>query len=368
MRNIAVSRSFVSLAAAFVIFLSGCASVEQWWDFPEGGITGAEEAAQAEQAAAQTKPDAEDEDPPAVQAAGVPPSAQSERNYTFSVSPQGGLLWGQGEEQVYRDSSSDDLLSQLLWDMKPLWYLGAALDFSQREPSKKWGGFATLSAKFGIPAETGSMEDRDWQAPGPELTNYSWHNNNTESAIILDLTGGINIPLKSLFVLRFSLGLSYLHFSWAARDGYYLYGIGTDRYGSVSGAVISYSQDWLLLPFGVSFAILPGSRFSGSLHFSAGPALIFIGRDTHHRRNLMFLDNISGGYTLEPGAELLFSPHERVSLGLHFSWRSITASPHGESYYATLTGGSPGDFVYLDNLAGGLFQTLDLGLGVKIHF
>jgi outer membrane protease len=383
MGNIAVFRSFVSIAAALVIFLSGCATVavEQWWDFPEGGIAEAAAvaqaahaaaAAEAAEAAAQTRPDAEDDGPPAAQAAEVP----AERIYAFSISPLAGFFWGQGEEQVYWNNYSDDLLSQLLWDLKPLWYLGVALDFSQREPLKKWGGFASLSAKFGIPVETGGMEDRDWQIPGSAvLTNYSWHHNNTDSTIVLDLTGGISIPLKSLFALRFSLGLSYLHFAWTARDGYYLYGVGgySPPYGTVSGAVISYSQDWLLLPFGVSFAILPGSRFSGSLYFSAGPALRFIGRDTHHQKvnsgyYSEYVDSISGGYTFEPGGELLFSPNGHVSLGLQLSWRSITAASHGESYAAITGPGYPGNFVYLGNYAGGLFKAFDLGLGVKIRF
>jgi outer membrane protease len=303
------------------------------------------------------------------------------------VTPLAGFFWGQGEEQVYRNNYSDDLLSQLLWDIKPLWYLGAALDFSQREPLKNWGGFATLSAKIGISAETGSMKDRDWLTSwsGPELTNYSWHHNNTESAIVLDLAAGISIPLRSLFALRLSLGLSYLHFAWAARDGYYRYGVGPDinnHYAPildttpkipVSGAVISYSQDWLLLPFGLSFAIFPGSRFSGSLYFLAGPALKFAGKDTHHQKvnsgkYSEYVDSMSGGYTLEPGGEFLFSPNERLSLGLHLSWRSITAAPHGESYGAITGPSYPGNFVYFGNYAGGLFKALDFGMSVKIGF
>jgi outer membrane protease len=295
--------------------------------------------------------------------------------YAISVSPLAGILWGQGEEQVYWSATADDLISQLLWDIKPLWYTGAALDFSQREPLKNIGFFITVTAKFGIPMETGSMEDRDWMIHGV-LTNYSWHHNNTSSAIILDLAAGISIPLRPLFALRFSLGFSYLNFSWAGYDGYRRYGndnvypaqpiVDSTPKKYYSGVVISYSQEWLLLPFGFSFAIMPGRLFSGSLFFSAGPVLSFTGEDTHHTRSppRLFLDSITGGYTIEPGAEFLFSPFEHFSLGLRFSWRDLAADPHGKSYYAD-TGDS---YSFIGNTAGGLFQTMDFGLNVTVSF
>jgi outer membrane protease len=269
--------------------------------------------------------------------------------YTFSVSPLVGFLWGQGEEQLYRSATSDDLLSQLLWDIKPLWYVGSDLEFAQRKPAKGFGFFGRFTMKFGIPAETGIMEDRDWVTPweGPELTNYSRHRNISDGTMILDLALGINIPLGSPFALRLSLGFSYLHFAWTSYDGYLQYGqrsgnhyLPIDNSSSIvqaAGPGISYSQDWTLLPLGLAVDILPGALFSGSLWFYAGPMLRFYGLDNHLLRiNTadpgQFLDVISGGYTLEPGGEFRFAPHERFSLALSFSRRSITARPHGASY------------------------------------
>jgi outer membrane protease len=312
------------------------------------------------------------------------PAFGDESPYTVSVTPQFGFLWGQGEEQVYRDSGTDDLISQLLWDSKPLWYAGTSLEFIQRDPLSKPGFFGVFTMKFGIPAETGAMEDRDWQTPKGELSNYSHHDANTDSAMILDLAAGFSIPIRRLVTARLSLGLSYMHYAWTAHGGYLRYGryysstktydplTESDKPIPVSGAIISYSQDWLLLPIGISFDILPGSLFSGLIWFNMGPMLKFVGRDNHYLlvntgNWNQFIDEITGGYSLEPGVEFRFSPSRRLALRLRFSWRSITANSHGASYGAITGINYPGSFFSFGNLAGGLFQALDSGIGVEIR-
>jgi outer membrane protease len=300
-------------------------------------------------------------------------------SYTLSLNAQFGLLWGQAEEQVYDNNSDDRLISQLLWDLKSLWYAGTELEFSQKNPLAGPGVFGVLSVKFGVPGNSGAMEDRDWLAAGGALTNYSLHNNLNNGTMFLDLLMGFSVPLRQFMVFRLLLGPSYLHLSWSAYDGYYRYGkkVGTtympladsDPRVSVSGAAVSYSQDWLLLLFNLSALLFPDRLFSGTLFCSAGPMLRFVGRDDHHMRDSgyygQFVDEISGGYALEPGGEFRFSPTKNVSLALHFSWRRIVAASHGNSF-ARYTGSSAWDWDFLGNISGGGFQTMDLGIGLKV--
>jgi outer membrane protease len=382
-----------------IAFLSGCASVESYRDFSDA----AEEPAEAqteEPAEAQTEelveaqigqaeaeaPELPTEPPtesPMTNASAEGAAATVKKfPYTFSVTPLAGFLWGQGEEMVYLNADSDTLLSELLWDVKPLWYLGTSLEFKQQNPLQAFGAFARFSAKFGIPAETGIMEDRDWQAPGGELSNYSQHDNTTNGAMILDLAGGINIPLRPYVATRLSVGLSYLHFSWTAKDGYLQYGGGSGAWHPItdadpkrplSGAIVSFTQDWLLLPFGLSVEFFPASRFSGKIWFNAGVMLAYAGQDTHHllyntRYWSEFRDHINGGYTLEPGVEFRFTPHERVSLRAYFSWHRITANSHGASYSSLAGNGIEQDFRFTGDFAGGGFQAFDSGIGCEIRF
>jgi hypothetical protein len=315
-------------------------------------------------------------------AAMADPLKQAVLSYGLSVRPLFGMLWGEGEELVYKNESSEALLSQILWDLKPLWYAGTAVEFAQRDPLRNFGFFGALSMKFGVPMNTGFAEDRDWAGEEGALSHFSRHDNITQGAMMMDTALGISVPVRSL-AFRFSLGLSYMRFAWAAYDGYFRYGKknsagympleDSDPQIPVSGAVLSYSQDWLFMPFSLSLAIMPGRLFSGILRCSVGPVFVFIGRDDHHLRTGsrlfygQFIDYMTSGLSLEPGGEFRFSPIERFSLGLQFSWRSVTANPHGESL-GRLTGSSGStEWESLGNSAGGLFQALDLGIGFEVR-
>jgi outer membrane protease len=306
--------------------------------------------------------------------------------YTLSLNTRFGMFWGQAEEQVYGSNDSDRLVSQLLWNIKPLWYAGMGLEFSQKDPLAGLGFFGALSVKFGIPGRSGIMEDRDWLAAGGGLSHYSRHDSLNSGTLFLDLLAGLSVPLGRVLVFRFLLGPSYTHLSWNAYDGYYRYGknVGTnfnpiyqpledsDPAIPISGAVISYSQDWFFLLFDFSLLLFPDRFFSGTLFFNAGPVLKFAGWDDHYMRiNTgfygQFADEINGGYVLEPGGEFRFSPAEKLSLFMRFSWRRVIAASHGSSY-GRRTGDGKWNWDSLGNTSGGSFQTMDLGIGLEVRF
>jgi outer membrane protease len=96
--------------------------------------------------------------------------------YRVSLAAISGLLIGQSEEIVYKYIDQDDKLSQLLWDLKPMAYLGSALSFSRSNPLSGFGAALDLSVKFGLPLASGFMEDRDWRNADPgQLTDFSTH-------------------------------------------------------------------------------------------------------------------------------------------------------------------------------------------------
>jgi outer membrane protease len=302
--------------------------------------------------------------------------------YTLSVQPLFGMLWGEGEEQVYDSGGSGNLQSQILWELKPLWYTGMILEFGQRDPVRGFGFFGVLSTKFGIPTNTGFAEDRDWSIPGGELTNFSRHDNITNGAVMMDLAAGLNMPIPPFLAFRFSLGLSYVRFAWAAYDGYIRYGKKTDAgYMPLeesdlpvptSGAVLSYSQDWLFMPVGISLVITPGRLFSGAIRMYVGQVFSGIGRDDHYLRTgslqySQFVDIMTGGLSLEPEGEFRFSPLERCSLTLRLSWRSITANSHSRSLGRRTGSSGSQEWESLGNIAGGLFRVLDAGIGFEIR-
>jgi hypothetical protein len=95
---------------------------------------------------------------------------------------------------VYRNESSDDLLSELRGDNKPLWYYGTTFEFSPKRQSHQLSFFAAVGLKFGIPGKSGIMEDRDGNGITGVLTHYSEHASSVQNAALFDLPCGIDIP------------------------------------------------------------------------------------------------------------------------------------------------------------------------------
>jgi outer membrane protease len=284
------------------------------------------------------------------------------------------MVYGHAEEIVYSSGSTkNEMLSQLLWDMKPLFYCGALLDFGRTNPMEKWGFFSAVSFKAGIPAKSGKMEDRDWQSTAnTALTNYSSHDNETREFFWLEGTAGVSIPVKSLFALRAYAGVSYMRFSFTGWNGSLRYASGSGGdFGSIDdaeeiaifGRVINYSQDWLLLAPGVSAEFRFLTFFSGELFFQISPLIWCADLDEHLLVMKEFRDYTRWGLFLEPRARLAFNPGERLSLSLDFAYRYITGS-RGEVYQRPLTGGA---YAHAGEAGTGL-SMMDTGFMVKIHF
>ncbi|MDR3192604.1 MAG: omptin family outer membrane protease [Treponema sp.] len=285
--------------------------------------------------------------------------------YYFSVSPAIGFLYGQGEEILYEDEGSGAYQSELLWDIKPLVYSGLVLDVS---PKKNPGFFYSISLKFGFPITAGIMEDRDWLAWNGMLSHYSRHNSKIEEAWFHSFLGGITLPLGSRVLLKPFLGAAYTHIKWNAFDGYTKYAKkddlpleDSDPEVPISGEVVSYTQEWLVLHFGLSLSCAFHPRFSAGLSLRSSPLLYFTGVDEHHKRSIRYNDYILGGLYLEPGGEFVFNFNKWFSAGLYVSWRYMRML-HGVSYEQT------GDGLYAGYPPGAAWQTLDSSLRALIRF
>jgi outer membrane protease len=300
--------------------------------------------------------------------------------YTFSVTPAAGFLYGYGEEIVYKYQGEDTYLSQLLWNIKPLFYAGGVLDFSRVNPMEKPGFFTALSLKFGFPGVTGSMKDRDWNAPDDALSNYSRSDNYTDGALFLDYLLGMSLPLKSFALLKIYWGGSWMSFRWTGRDGYlqypkdrlgnYLYDAPLDESAekiSLEGPSISYSQDWFFTYPGLSLLVLLPRRFTLDISFQISPLVFCAARDNHLLSAHEYKDYITGGLYLEPRGSVAFSPSERLELSLYAAYRFIKGA-HGDSFIRDTGTGKTGDFYQLSQDAGAAWYALDSGLSLKIRF
>ena len=273
--------------------------------------------------------------------------------YGFSVSPLFGILYGQAEEIVYKYPNRDIYYSELLWDLKPLYYAGLALQFGPRDPFMHSGFFANGSFKAGLPINTGLMEDRDWLYPDSSLTNYSRHDADSRGTYLADISAGFTWRINHSFALGGYLEFSYMHHSWSAYDGYRQYlesnALGiipgqtwTDQIPKIKfdGEVIRYVQDWFIVSPGI---ILKGrlSRFfslEGSFNYS--PLIYCTDRDDHLKRTYeidgvkkhdVFTEYLKYGHFFDGGGKFNFSPKSNMTISLSIDYRYITGS-RGDSY------------------------------------
>ncbi|MDR0597124.1 MAG: omptin family outer membrane protease [Treponema sp.] len=296
--------------------------------------------------------------------------------YRISLAANAGALIGRAEEIVYKYADRDDKMSQLLWDLKPIAYAGAALSFSRSDPLAGLGAAADLSVKFGIPLPSGDMEDRDWydyylewRNPGnpdysldnPDLKCFSTHDAWLEGGTLLfDFSAGITIPVKSAVAIKALVALSYMQFSWAGKDGYGEYMQTNWERHDYSGTVITYEQAWLILSPGIGLFWPLSRTLSLDFRFFISPLVYAGAEDNHIQRAIRYNDYMRGGFCLEPGLDISFSPNRFFSIVAHGSWRHI-AGTRGD----TSEDGSP----HLNkNKAGAGFAALDAGLSLKFAF
>lgn len=267
-------------------------------------------------------------------------TGKGESDYQFRTGISASMLYGTSFELVYQ--TEDKLLSELRWDMKPLFHIGSFLEYSLKDPAEKVGFYGNIGLKAGFPAKTGFMEDRDWLSAEYGLSHFSKHDNDTNASVLLDMSLGLSIPVVSALVIRPLLSFHYMHHKWTAYHGYFQYGenISDGVYEAwddsipktyLHGSVVGYSQDWLIFSVGTSaqFSFLKRCILEGSFLYS--PLILVYATDDHYLTNTQYRDTASGGYLLEPAAAFSFIFNQKMRLSLKASYRYIHDSK-GHSY------------------------------------
>jgi outer membrane protease len=289
--------------------------------------------------------------------------------HSFSVGGSFGLLSGQAEEIVYVNEVSSTMVSQLLWDLKPLVYFGVDLNYTWQRPANKWGVFANGLFKIGLPSNTGKMEDRDWMeeiAPDVYVSTYPWlryysvHDNKTEGAVLMDFDLGASFSIAGNFWLRAYVSYSFMYFLWTASGGSVLYPNGHVYLPSID--VITYEQIWHVVSPAAALYGEFNSFFDIEVSLKATPFVWCTDEDNHILRDLVINDYMFGGFFFEPSLLFSFKPAQYFVLSFSLKYRNISG-PRGDGVYKE-TGELP---FTAKNMGGAGYRVFDTGLIAKFR-
>ena len=309
------------------------------------------------------------------------PAYGQDKNYGLSAGTQFGFIFGQSLELVYPVSggTKGNYLSELKWDLKPVFYSGFWVDFAKVDLMSSPGFFASFSFKAGIPSASGIMEDRDWlSVENDALTNYSRHDNKTQGFFAADLSLGASIPVKPHFYIKPFLCGSWMHFSFSATNGYAIYARektpGSETFYRIddnpdtetfSGEIMTYRQDWLFFAAGLQAGTKILSPFSFDISFKISPLIFCFATDQHKHESKKFTykDFTYFGLYLEPSAGVSFI-YKRTEISLNFTYRYAGKSK-GKGYYKE-SGDS--DYSLSPNAAGAGLSIFDVRFLFVAHF
>ena len=303
--------------------------------------------------------------------------------YFFSFSPILGMIYGQGEEILYKYPDKTQFVSQLLWDLKPLFYSGFVIDFGKRDSVEVSGVNASLSLKYGWPLKTGIMEDRDWLNDNEDyLTHFSRHTAYSQNALLLDLSAGYSWKIRDNLSIGANGVFTYMHYSWSGENGFSQYpdsSFDSSDYPEwdksyykdyVYGKIIIYNQNWLIFSPGINLKWKIHPIFSIKAFFNYSPLIYVLTRDDHlipdeNYQGQAFWDYCSFGHFIDGNLESIFTFSNNLDLGLSISYRYIFGS-RGPSDVAKAGIGSTGIVYQNQYEAGTGYNALDIGLYLKM--
>lgn len=272
----------------------------------------------------------------------LPVFAEETKLFSFSFTPEYGIMNGTVNEYVFEDAclNTNHKESELDWDVKNIQYIGFSADMSIIKYI-----YCGLGTRFNVTSKSGNMQDYDWMnsvngwdGDATENTHYSIHDNTLNSYINFNfyLGGNINLPFKT--VISPFIGYEYELYSFDGTDGKGKYKTITGLFEEIvfNGKVISYSQELNSFFIGVNAVSSIVPHLNIRANFKLSPTTNEIkATDRHYIKNktsgTVYMDIPDYILILEGKLYLAYSFNQYHGLGLNGSIQYIPVSK-GHTY------------------------------------
>ena len=134
----------------------------------------------------------------------------------FFIAPYTGVMFGKLGEYLYEPHNDDYIVSELIWEQKPIYLLGFDLGFYGYKST------LTLTNEFGLPTSIGHMFDKDFSRD--LCYNYTINENNSRFYYKTTLMYINDIYTNNTFTISPTFSLSFTYNEMYSQNGYGWYG------------------------------------------------------------------------------------------------------------------------------------------------
>lgn len=230
-------------------------------------------------------------------------------NFELSLSQSYEIMNGNIYEYVFADEikNTNHLESLLNWDVNTI----SVFSFNVQADIFKYCHI-DFNSKTACPGFSGKMQDYDWLNSDPynpqwknddpcELTNYSCHENSLEKYYDISISLGYNFlfPKTNLIITPF-LSYDYWLITMKGNDGYRTYKRENWEKINMTGAVISYTQEYNTFLLGIKARCEFNKTFNLDSSLMISPMMVYnVSADHHIKKSTYYLDLINNAFEIK---------------------------------------------------------------------
>lgn len=260
--------------------------------------------------------------------------------YAAGINGHFGLSNTRMLETVYLDSSGDNLVSKINWDIGFQMAAGMGLSIGPVNPFRKIGLSLEGLLTWYIPVNGRKMNDTDWDANG-KIYAYGESTASTISGMEGEGIIAVIFLLKKKFIIEALAELWYGRYAVVAHDGWISMYDG-DRV-PIYGTAIGYIQEWVTFAPGIGFR-MEIKNFHIGIRAVVTPLIRGYHIDNHYFRKLddgdpdqkyiSFIDMTKGGLYYRIQGNWIWNITKNVQMGVTVGYQAIEKS-RGDSIINT---------------------------------
>jgi len=272
-------------------------------------------------------------------------------------------------EMVYKNPSSNDLISEINWDMGLQIAAGTGLCIGPVDPFRKIGFSLGGICRWYFPVNDRSMTDADWDDAGKKIS----YGESPASALAgMEAEGilAVDFPIHNRYVIEVIAELWYGRYAAVAHDGW------TSRDGDAGktpmyGAAVEYIQEWITFSPGIGVKLKLKNSHIG-VKAALSPLIWGYHIDNHYFRKLesddpdqkymSYTDSTKGGVYYHLRTHWLWNITRYVHMDIGVNYRAIENS-RGDT---TITTAGLAGYSFLETgMAGAVARTISLDITIR---